>query len=181
MLGIAACEPTLMKTLSPVSRRVPPSLRLDLERLRRHEVSAAHDQFGAARLEGRKVEGDLSLDHVALALAHLRHVGRDRAGDHRAELRRVPGQPGDACAPDFVLAGHAGDVGTGTSDVSPLDEDHPLPGSRQVPRKEISARTTAKKQGIKMFRLSHVHLHVRGFTGCTPSAAKDGRPEGSTR
>jgi len=54
--------------------------------------------------------GDLSLDHVALALAHLRHVGRDRAGD-RAELRRVPGQIGDARGPDFVLARHAGDVG----------------------------------------------------------------------
>jgi hypothetical protein len=88
---------------------------------------------GAARLEGRKVGGDLSLDHVALALAHLRHVGRDRAGDC-AELRRVPGQIGDARAPDFVLAGHAGDVGAGTSDIPPLDDGHPLPGSRQVPR-----------------------------------------------
>jgi hypothetical protein len=82
-------------------------------------------------LKGRKVGGDLSLDHVALA--HLHHIGRDRAGDC-AELRRVPDQMGNARAPDFVLAGHAGDVGTGTPDVSPLDEDHSLPGWRQMPR-----------------------------------------------
>ncbi len=56
--------------------------------------------------------GGLPLDHVALALARLRHIGRDRAGDC-AELRRVPDQMGDARAPDFVLAGHTGDVGTG--------------------------------------------------------------------
>src|SRR6202043_343091 len=52
---------------------------LDLERLRRNEVSAAQDQFGTARREGREVGGDLSLDHVAFTLAHLRHVGRYRA------------------------------------------------------------------------------------------------------
>src|ERR1700721_2384938 len=51
-------------------------VQLDLESLRRHEVSAAHDQFGAGRLEGTKVERELSLYHVTLALAHLRHVGR---------------------------------------------------------------------------------------------------------
>ena len=47
-----------------------------------------------------------------------------------------------------------------SADVSPLDDDHPLPGSRQVPRERLSALAASENQGINMFRLSHFHLHV---------------------
>ena len=60
-LGIAACEPTSMKTLSPVSRRVPPSFSWTSS-VFGAEVSAAQDQFGAARDVGAETSDIPPLD-----------------------------------------------------------------------------------------------------------------------
>ena len=49
MFGIVACVPTLRKTRSPDSTRVPPSFEAHLQRFRRDEPPAPHDQLGAAR------------------------------------------------------------------------------------------------------------------------------------
>jgi len=83
-----------------------------LERRRCDKPRAAHDQFGAGCPVVVQMEFDLALDHVALALAYLCHVRRDRTGGHRAELgcvMRLMRYPG---APNLVLAWQAGDVGT---------------------------------------------------------------------
>ena len=61
-------------------------IQVHLERFRRHKTPSPHDQFGAARFVVLQMQGNLAINHVALALANRRHVGRDRTGDHRAEL-----------------------------------------------------------------------------------------------
>ena len=63
---------------------------------------------------------NFTVDHVALALANLCHVGCDGTG-RRAELRGVTHQLCDPRAPNLILAGQAGDVGTRSSHVFPLD------------------------------------------------------------
>ena len=103
-----------------------------LERFRRHKAPAPHDQFGAACLVVLQMQGDLAVDHVALALANFRHVGRDGPG-HRAELCCVMRQMRDPGAPNLILAGQAGDVGTGAADPPALDDGGPSPRSRHMP------------------------------------------------
>ena len=55
----------------------PAVIQPHLERFRRHKTPAPHDQFGAGRLVVLQMQIDFAVDHVALALANLRHVGRD--------------------------------------------------------------------------------------------------------
>ena len=55
-------------------------IQADLERFRRHKTPAPHDQFGAARLVVLQMRRNLAVNHVALALANLCHVGRDGTG-----------------------------------------------------------------------------------------------------
>src|SRR5262249_43138364 len=93
-----------------------------LERLRPDETSRTHDQFGAALLIVLEVCGNLSGDHVTLALAYCRHVNLDGAR-HRAKLRRMVHQMGNPSAPNLVLAGHARDIGTRASYPSALDNE----------------------------------------------------------
>jgi hypothetical protein len=69
-----------------------------LQRLRRHEAPAPHDQFGPGRFIRLQMKVDFALDHVALSLANSRHVGRDRAG-HHAKL----GAPCRARCPTLAL------------------------------------------------------------------------------
>ena len=60
------------------------------------------------------MQTNFAVNHVALALANLCHVGRDGTG-RRAELRRVMRQICDPRAPrNLILAAQAGDVGTGS-------------------------------------------------------------------
>src|SRR5262245_7138139 len=66
------------------------------------------------------------VDHLALALADRRHVGRDGAGYH-AEVRALARQMRDPRAPNLVLAGQAGDVGAGAADPPALDDGSPPP------------------------------------------------------
>src|SRR5215831_20017978 len=80
-----------------------------LERLRRHKAPGPHDQLAAGCLVEMYMQRNLALDHIALALADLRHISRDRTADHRAELGGVTRQMRDSRAPNLVLAGEAGD------------------------------------------------------------------------
>ena len=97
------------------------------------------------------MQGNLALDHVALALANLRHVGRDRTGDHRAELRGVLRQMRDPRAPNLILAGQASNVGTGAPDPPALDDGSPPPRSRQMPSQQLAAKSAAEDQCVKVF------------------------------
>ena len=90
------------------------------------------------------MQGNLALDHVALALANLRHVGRDGTGDHRAELRGVLRQIRDPRAPNLILAGQACDVGAGAADPSALDNGSPPSRPRQMPSQQLAAKPTAE-------------------------------------
>src|SRR5271166_1116063 len=126
MFGIAACVPRLGKTWSPASTRVPPSFKCTWRVFGCQKTPSPHDQFGAACLVVLQMQSNLAIDHVLLALPNLSHVGRDRTGDHRAERCGVMRQMRDPCAPDLILAGQAGDVGTGAPNLPP----NPLPRIR---------------------------------------------------
>src|SRR4029077_21242430 len=86
----------------------------------------------AACLVVLQMQSNLAVNHVPLALANLRHVGCDRT-DHGAELRGVMREMRDPCAPDLVLAGQVGDVGTGTPDPPALDDGSSSPRLRLMP------------------------------------------------
>jgi hypothetical protein len=111
----------------------PAVIQADLERFWHHKAPSPHDQFGAGRLVVPQMQGNLAVDHIPLALANLRHVGRDRTGDHRAELRGMLRQMRDPRAPNLILAGQAGDVGTGAPDPPALYDGSPSPRSRHMP------------------------------------------------
>ena len=123
-------------------------IQVHLERFRCHETPGPHDQFGAARLVVLQMRGDFAFNHVALALANLRHVGRDGTG-RRAELRCVMRQMRDPRAPNLVLAGQAGDVGAGAADPPALDDGSPSPRSRHMPSQQLAALSAAKDQDFK--------------------------------
>ena len=109
---------TSRKTLSPVSVRVPPSFRLSPRASSAPQsASAPHDQLGAARLIVLQMGGNQRFDHFALALTYLCHVDLDGAhvivpncAPWRARCARHLG------APNHVLTGQAGDIGTGAPD-----------------------------------------------------------------
>src|ERR687887_192892 len=101
------------------------------------------------------MQRNLALDHVPLALADLRHVGRDGARDHCAELRGVMRQMCDPRAPNLVLAGQAGDIGTGAPDPPALHDGSPSPRPRHMPSHLLAALSTAKDQDFEAFWLGH--------------------------
>src|SRR5262245_12643994 len=126
----------------------------NFDRFRRDETSASHDELGTAGLIGVEVEGDLAVDHVLLAAPNLRHIGRHRAS-LRAEMSGVAGEMCDARAPDLVLAGQAGDGGTGAADPTAFYDRNALPGSGQMPGEQLATLSAAYDQEIVMFRLGH--------------------------
>jgi hypothetical protein len=65
------------------------------------------------------VQSNQPLDHLALALAHFRHIHRDGAG-HDPELCGMVQKVGDFRAPDFVVTGQTGDVRAGPADPAAL-------------------------------------------------------------
>ena len=123
---------------------------MDFEHLGRDETSAPHDQFGAARPVVLQMQFDLAVDHVALALAYRGHVGLNGTS-HRAELTRVMRQMRDLRTPDLILAGHAGDVGTGPANPAALDDSRTPPGLRHVPGQQLAALAAAENQNIDLF------------------------------
>ena len=107
-------------------------IQSNLERFRRHETPATHDQFGAARFVVLQMPRNLIFNHGPLAPANRRHIDSNGTS-HGPELRAVPRQVRDLGAANFILAGQAGDVGTGAADPPPLDDRGPSPRLRHVP------------------------------------------------
>ena len=131
-----------------------------LKGFRGHEAAGPHDQFGPAGLVVAQMQGNLGVDHVALALANFRHVGRNRAG-RRTELRCVTRQMRDPGAPNLILAGKAGDVGTGAADPPAFHDGGTSPRSRHMPSEQLPAKSAAKDQNFNRFRLRHEYPPCR--------------------
>src|SRR5258708_4958212 len=100
------------------------------------------------------MRGNRALNHVALALANRRHVDRDGTGFH-AELRGVVHQMRDLGTPNLVLAGQAGDVGTGAADPAAFHDGSPPPRPCQVPGEELAPLSAAKNEDVEAFRCRH--------------------------
>src|SRR5271155_6107524 len=77
---------------------------------------------------------------------------------NRTELECVTRQMRDPSAPNLILAGQAGDVGTGAADPPALDDGSPPPRLRQMPSEQFPAKSAAKDQSFNRFRLRHRHL-----------------------
>src|SRR5262249_35282639 len=112
------------------------------------------DQLGAGHLVVLQMQIDLAVDHLALALADRRHVGRDGAGYH-AEVRALARQMRDPRAPNLVLAGQAGDVGAGAADPPALDDGSPPPRLRHVPSQCLAALSAARVRRLYLLRSRH--------------------------
>src|SRR5258707_5761343 len=110
----------------------PAVIQAHLERFGCHKTPSPHDQFGAARLVLLEMEINFAVNHVALALANLCHVGRDGTG-RRTELCGAMRQMCDPRAPNLILAGQAGDVGAGAPNPPALHDGSPPPRSRHMP------------------------------------------------
>ena len=87
---------------------------------RRDKMSGANDELGAARLVDLQVLGNLTLDHLALAPANHCHIDGDGIG-HGAVFAGLARDGRNLRACNLVLGRHAGGVGTGAADPSPLD------------------------------------------------------------
>src|SRR5262249_9070867 len=118
------------------------------------------------------MRGDFAIDHVALALANGPHIGGDVAG-YEAEARALAREMRDPCAPNFVFAGEACDIGAGAADPLTLAPGRAPARLRHVPGQQIAALSAAEDQDVKSFRLRHgVHHHVRLRSATTVSADK---------
>src|SRR5262249_4623984 len=126
-------------------------VRLHFDRFWRHKPAAAHEQFDAGRFVAVKVKRNLAFNHLAFALPHAPHIGRNRAG-HGAEVRGLTYEVSDPRAPDFILAWHAGDVGAGAAHPAALDNDGALPRLPHVPSEQLAALAAAKDQTVDLFR-----------------------------
>src|ERR1700730_9967031 len=84
----------------------PAVIQAHLERFRCHKTPSPHNQFGPARLVVLQMEVNFAINHVALALANLCHVGRDGTG-RCTELCGAMRQMCDPRAPNLILAGQA--------------------------------------------------------------------------
>src|SRR5215472_3606396 len=126
-----------------------------LKRLRRHKTPGPHDQLAASCLVEINMLRNPGLDHIALTLADLPHIGRDRTADHRAELGGVTRQMRDPRAPNLVLAGEAGDIATGAPDPAALDNGSPSPRPRHMPSHLFAALATAEDQDIEPLYFRH--------------------------
>jgi hypothetical protein len=102
---------------------------------------------------------DFATDHIALATQNSRHLGRDGTGCH-AELRGVMREMRHPRTPDFGLAGHAGDVGTGAADPPALHKRSPPPRLRQMPGYQLASLSAPEHQYVKPFDLRHDFLRV---------------------
>jgi hypothetical protein len=110
----------------------PAVIQSHLERFGCHKTPSPHDQFGAGRLVLLQMEINFAVNHVALALANLCHVGRDGTG-RCTELRGVMRQMCNPRAPNLILAGQAGDVGARAPDPPAFHNGCPPPRSCHMP------------------------------------------------
>jgi hypothetical protein len=100
------------------------------------------------------MEINFAVDHVALALANFCHVGCDGTG-RSAEVGGVMRQMCHFRAPNLILAGQAGDVGTGAPNPPALYDNSPSPRSRHMPSQQLTTLSSAKNQDFKLFWLRH--------------------------
>src|SRR5271154_4425809 len=61
----------------------------------------------------------------------------------------------DLGAPNHVLTGQAGDIGTGAPDPLALDHGGPSSRSRHVPSQQLTAGSAAENQNVILFGLRH--------------------------
>src|SRR5277367_7130643 len=64
----------------------------------------------------------------------------------------------DPGAPNLILAGKAGDVGTGAADPPALQDGGTSPRLRHMPSEQLPAKPAAKDQNFNRFCLRHEHL-----------------------
>src|SRR5271154_1738444 len=64
----------------------------------------------------------------------------------------------DPGAPNLILAGKAGDVGTGAADPPALHNGSTSPRLRHMPSEQLPAKSAAKDQDFNRFCLRHEHL-----------------------
>jgi hypothetical protein len=144
-------------------------VQVHFDGLRRDETPASQDQLGTTGAVVVQMQFDLAVDHVALALADRRHVGLHRTG-HRAELSGVVRQMRHLGAPNLVLAGHAGDIGTGAADPAALDDGSPPPRLRHVPCQQLAALAAAQDQDFNLFCRHELSPSLFSVMGKCPGA-----------
>jgi hypothetical protein len=73
----------------------------------------------------------------------------------------------DPGAPNLILAGKAGDVGTGAADPPALHDRGTPPRLRHMPGEQLPAKSAAKDQNFNRFRFRHEHppVDIRGRKG----------------
>src|SRR5260370_31016177 len=81
---------------------------------------------------------------------------------------------GDPGAPNLVLAGHAGDVGTGTPDPTTFDNRGAPSRSRHIPCQQFAALAAAKNHNLKSFQFRHDFLLARFFRPKRPTSERSG-------
>src|SRR5438093_6111145 len=128
----------------------PAIIEAYLERFRCHKTPIPQDQFGSACLVVLQMCGNLAVDHVALAPANRRHIGRHGTG-HCAVLRGTARQMRNLRAPNLIFAGQAIDIGTRAPDIPALHDSSLLPRARHMPGQELATRSTAKNQDFVVF------------------------------
>src|SRR5262245_31909571 len=83
-----------------------------------------------------------------LRWADLRHVECNATG-RCAELRGVMRKLRHLRTPRLVLAGQAGDVGTGAADQAPIHYSGPPPRARQMLRQQLASLPAAEDQSVE--------------------------------
>jgi len=84
----------------------------------------------------------------------------------------VAGEMRNACAPDLILAGQAGNGGTGATDPTALNDSNALPRSGQMPGEALATLSAAEDQEIVMFWLRHEFSSFRESKAMRSSSAR---------
>src|SRR5262249_37389414 len=81
-----------------------------------------------------------------------------------------------ARARNLVLAWHAGDVGTGTTNPPSFHDGGLVPGLREVPGQKFSAGSAAKDDDFEPFGFRHECLHLRSSSRVTQAFTRLSAP-----
>src|SRR5579864_9160338 len=94
---------------------------------------------------------------------------------HDAEFSGASHHPGDACAPDLVLAGQAVDVRTGAADPAAFDYSRFLTGLRQAPSKVFAALAATDDNHVVSLGLRHRRLQLSTSSSALTTLGAQGR------
>jgi len=114
----------------------------NFDRLGSDEATLAKDEVQVVGRKPRLVDRDQAVDHVALALSNRGHVHGPGA-KAQSEFRCMANEVHNLRVVNLILAGQAGNVGTGTTDQSLLDHGDALSRSRQLPSNILSGFAAA--------------------------------------